>query len=79
MIASLLVMERVSAHITGTVWKIQVKVGDEVAAGSVLVILESMKMEMPVEAEGAGRVTEVHVAEGQAVDEGDPLVTIGPA
>ena len=72
-------MERISAHITGTVWKIQVKVGDEVAAGTVLVILESMKMEMPVEAEGPGRVTEVHVTEGQAVDEGDPLVTIGPA
>jgi acetyl-CoA carboxylase biotin carboxyl carrier protein len=78
MIASLLLMERVSAHITGTVWKIQVKVGDEVDAGSVLVILESMKMEMPVEAEGTGRVTEIHVAEGQAVDDGDPLVTIDP-
>jgi acetyl-CoA carboxylase biotin carboxyl carrier protein len=78
MIASLLLMERVSAHITGTVWKIQVKVGDEVDAGSVLVILESMKMEMPVEAEGKGRVTEIHVAEGQAVDDGDPLVTIDP-
>jgi acetyl-CoA carboxylase biotin carboxyl carrier protein len=70
-------MERVNAHITGTVWKIQVKVGDQVTAGTVLVILESMKMEMPVEAEAAGSVTEVHVTEGQAVDEGDPLVTIG--
>lgn len=79
LVASLGDMERISAHITGTVWKIQVKVGDEVAAGTVLVILESMKMEMPVEAEGVGRVTEVHVTEGQAVDEGDPLVTIGPA
>jgi acetyl-CoA carboxylase biotin carboxyl carrier protein len=72
-------MERVSAHITGTVWKIQVKVGDLVEPGTVLVILESMKMEMPLEAEGNGRVTEIHVAEGQAVDEGDALVTIGPA
>jgi acetyl-CoA carboxylase biotin carboxyl carrier protein len=72
-------MERIGAHITGTVWKIPVKVGDEVAAGTVLVILESMKMEMPVEAEGRGRVTEIHVTEGQAVDEGDPLVTIDPA
>jgi acetyl-CoA carboxylase biotin carboxyl carrier protein len=71
-------MERVSAHITGTVWKIQVKVGDEVEADTVLVILESMKMEMPLTAEGKGRVTEIHVTEGQAVDEGDPLVTIGP-
>jgi acetyl-CoA carboxylase biotin carboxyl carrier protein len=70
-------MERVNAHITGTVWKIQVKVGDQVTAGTVLVILESMKMEMPVEAEAGGTVSEVHVTEGQAVDEGDPLVTIG--
>jgi acetyl-CoA carboxylase biotin carboxyl carrier protein len=77
-IASVGPMEPVSAHITGTVWKIQVKVGDEVGEGTVLVILESMKMEMPVEAEGKGRVTAIHVAEGQAVDEGDPLVTIGP-
>jgi acetyl-CoA carboxylase biotin carboxyl carrier protein len=71
-------MEPVSAQITGTVWKIQVKVGDEVEPGTVLVILESMKMEMPLTAEEKGRVTEIHVTEGQAVDEGDPLVTIGP-
>ena len=69
-------MTKVAAPITGTVWKIQVKVGDEVQAGSVLVILESMKMEMPVEAEESGRVSEIHVAEGKPVEEGDPLVTL---
>jgi acetyl-CoA carboxylase biotin carboxyl carrier protein len=66
----------VNAHITGTVWKIEVKVGDEVAEGQVCVILESMKMEMPVEAPSAGKVEKVHVSEGQAVGEGDTLVTL---
>ncbi len=66
----------VNAHITGTVWKIEVKVGDEVAEGQVCVIIESMKMEMPVEAPSAGQVETVHVAEGQAVGEGDTLVTL---
>jgi len=69
-------MTKVTAPITGTVWKIPVKAGDEVRAGSVLVILESMKMEMPVEAEEGGRVAEIHVAEGNPVEEGDPLVTL---
>jgi acetyl-CoA carboxylase biotin carboxyl carrier protein len=67
----------VNAHITGTVWKIEVKEGDQVAEGQVCVILESMKMEMPVEAPQAGKVEKVHVAEGQAVSEGDALVTLG--
>jgi acetyl-CoA carboxylase biotin carboxyl carrier protein len=65
------------AHITGTVWKIEVKVGEQVAEGQVCVILESMKMEMPIEAPSSGKVEKVHVAEGQAVNEGDVLVTIG--
>jgi acetyl-CoA carboxylase biotin carboxyl carrier protein len=66
----------VSAHITGTVWKIEVKAGDAVAEGQVCVILESMKMEMPVEAPAAGTVEKVLVTEGQAVNEGDALVTL---
>jgi len=66
----------VEAHITGTVWKIEVKVGDEVAEGDTVVVLESMKMEMPVEAEDEGTVKEVLVEEGQAVSEGEPLVTL---
>lgn len=69
-------MADVAAHITGTVWKILVKEGDTVQLDQTLVILESMKMEMPVESPEAGRVARVHVSEGQAVDEGDPLVTL---
>ena len=67
----------VPAHITGTVWKIEKKVGDTVAPGDVLIILESMKMEMPVEAPVAGKVLEVKCKEAQPVSEGDVLVVIG--
>jgi acetyl-CoA carboxylase biotin carboxyl carrier protein len=66
----------IEAHITGTVWKIEVKVGDEVSEGDTVAILESMKMEMPVEAEDEGTVKEIVVAEGQAVSEGDTLVVL---
>jgi len=64
------------AHITGTVWKIEVKVGQPVAEYDVVAILESMKMEMPVESEFAGTVKEIVAAEGQAVLEGAPLVVL---
>jgi acetyl-CoA carboxylase biotin carboxyl carrier protein len=66
----------VEAHITGTVWKIEVEVGDTVEEGDAVVILESMKMEMPVEAEDEGRVKEILCEEGQSVSEGDPLVVL---
>lgn len=66
----------IKAHITGTVWKIEVKVGDKVEEGTVVAILESMKMEMPVEAEDEGVVEEILVKEGQAVTEGAPLVSL---
>ena len=69
-------MATVQAHITGTVWKIEVKEGEQVAEGQVCVILESMKMEMPVEAPRAGTVDKIAVAEGQAVNEGDVLLTL---
>jgi acetyl-CoA carboxylase biotin carboxyl carrier protein len=67
----------VPAHITGTVWKIETKVGDQVKSGDVLVILESMKMEMPVEAPDDGKVTEIRCKETQAVNEGDVLIVLG--
>lgn len=67
---------KVAAHITGTVWKIEVKVGDKVEEGQTLVILESMKMEMPVEAPEAGTIASIDCAEAQAVNEGDTLVTL---
>jgi acetyl-CoA carboxylase biotin carboxyl carrier protein len=66
----------VEAHITGTVWKIEVQVGDEVDEGDTVVILESMKMEMPVEAEDPGKVAEIRCEEGQSVSEGDVLVVL---
>ena len=65
----------VKAHISGIVFRIDVQVGDEVAAGDPVVTLESMKMEMPVEAEVAGKVTAIPVAEGDFVDE-DQVVAI---
>ena len=69
-------MANVEAHITGTVWKIEVKVGDTVEEGDTVVILESMKMEMPIEADDEGTVAEIRCEEGQAVSEGDTLVVL---
>jgi acetyl-CoA carboxylase biotin carboxyl carrier protein len=69
-------LAQVKAHITGTVWKIEVAVGDRVEEDDTVAILESMKMEMPVEAEDEGTVTKILVEEGQAVSEGDPLVEL---
>jgi acetyl-CoA carboxylase biotin carboxyl carrier protein len=66
----------IKAHITGTVWKIEVKPGDPVEETTVVAILESMKMEMPVEAETEGVVAKILVVEGQAVTEGAPLVEL---
>ena len=69
-------MPDVEAHITGTVWKIECKVGQEIDEGDTLVILESMKMEMPVESEDEGTVAEIRCEEGQSVSEGDTLVVL---
>lgn len=69
-------MSEIEAHITGTVWKIEVKAGDEVSEGDTVVILESMKMEMPVEAEDDGVVKEIVCSEGQSVTEGDTLIVL---
>jgi acetyl-CoA carboxylase biotin carboxyl carrier protein len=69
-------MADVAAHITGTVWKIEVKVGQTVSAGDTLVILESMKMEMPVESPEGGTVAEIRCRESQPVNEGDVLVVL---
>ncbi len=70
-------MADVTAHITGTVWKIECKIGQQVSAGDTLVILESMKMEMPVEATDPGVVKEIRCAEAQSVSEGDVLIVLG--
>lgn len=66
----------VCANITGTVWKIEVQEGDAVQAGQTVVILESMKMELPIEVERGGKVARVHVAEGQPVEQGAKLLTL---
>jgi len=66
----------IEAHITGTIWKIEVAVGDTVEEGDTVLILESMKMEMPVEAEDGGTVKEILVKEGQSVSEGEMLVEL---
>ncbi len=66
----------VTAHITGTVWKIEVKEGDAVNEGDTVVILESMKMEMPVESPAKGHVKEIKVKEGSPVEEGAVLLTL---
>lgn len=67
---------QIKAHITGTIWKIKVAVGETVGEGDVLVIIESMKMEMPIEAQDPGKVVEVRAKEGQPVNEGDVLLVI---
>jgi acetyl-CoA carboxylase biotin carboxyl carrier protein len=69
----------VKAHITGTVWKIEAPAGKEVSEGDTVIILESMKMEMPVEAPCAGTVREIKIKEGEAVDEGKVLAVIDEA
>ena len=68
--------EQIASPLAGTVWKIQAKAGDTVEEGAVLIILESMKMEIPVEATYNGTVLEIHTEEGKPVKEGDVLVSL---
>ena len=67
----------VRAEMVANVWKVVVAQGDTVAAGDTLVVLESMKMEIPVLAEVAGAVSTLAVAEGDVVQEGDLIAQIG--
>jgi acetyl-CoA carboxylase biotin carboxyl carrier protein len=66
----------VESQIAGSVWKIEKAVGDVVKEEDVLLILESMKMEIPVEAPCGGTLVEIRVAEGDAVEEGAILAVI---
>ncbi|HXJ20263.1 MAG TPA: acetyl-CoA carboxylase biotin carboxyl carrier protein subunit [Polyangia bacterium] len=68
----------VNAHITGTVWKITVQVGETVSEGQTVAILESMKMEMPVESPAAGKVSLIVAKEGQSIEEGAPILELTP-
>jgi acetyl-CoA carboxylase biotin carboxyl carrier protein len=67
---------RVRSEIAGSVWKIEVAVGDEVSEDDPLVILESMKMEIPLQAPRSGVVKEILVAEGEPIAEGEVVVII---
>jgi biotin carboxyl carrier protein len=71
-------MTEVRAEITANVWQVPATVGDTVAEGDELVILESMKMEIPVEAPSAGTITAVHCKPEDQVTEGDLLLVIDP-
>jgi biotin carboxyl carrier protein len=68
--------EEIKAHITGVGFQITTKPGDRVAAGDAVIVLESMKMEIPVEAPRAGVVKEIKVQEGQTVQEGDGVAVL---
>jgi biotin carboxyl carrier protein len=68
---------RVRSEIAGSVWKIEVAIGDTVAEDDPLVILESMKMEIPLLAPQSGVVREILVAEGEPIAEGDIAVILG--
>ena len=70
-------MGEVRAEITANVWKVRVVAGSTVAEGDELVILESMKMEIPVITETGGTVTELRVNEGDVVQEGDVIAVVG--
>jgi len=70
------VAEEVRAEMVANVWKVVVSQGDSVEEGDTLVILESMKMEIPVVTESAGTVSELKVGEGDVVQEGDVIAVI---
>lgn len=67
----------VRSEMVANVWKVLVETGDAVSAGDTLAILESMKMEIPVESPAAGKVQDVRVAEGAQVQEGEVIAVIG--
>lgn len=71
-------MEEVRAPMAGNIWKIECAVGDAIAADDVVIVLEAMKMEAEVYAPVGGTVSEITIKEGQAVEDGDLLLTIQP-
>jgi biotin carboxyl carrier protein len=70
-------LTEVEAQIAGNVWKIEKSVGEAVQEEDVILIIESMKMEIPVEAPRAGMILEIRVAEGDSIEEGAVLAVIG--
>lgn len=69
-------MSEIVASMAGNVWKVLVKVGDQIEVDQDVVILESMKMEIPIAAEFDGTVVEVKINEGDFVNEGDVIVVV---
>jgi len=67
---------KVESLVSGTVWKVERRIGDTLAEGETILIVESMKMEIPIDAPAAGRLTEVRVAEGESVSEGQVLALL---
>lgn len=70
-------MHKVLSDVTGTVWKVEVQPQQQVAAGETLLIVESMKMEIPISAPGAGVVREIFFAEGEIIEDGQVVALLG--
>ena len=70
-------MGKIRSEVSGSVWKVEVVVGQKVNEGDTLVVVESMKMEIPVTAPSAGTVTEILVAEGEAVVDDQVILMLG--
>ncbi len=69
----------IASTVTGTVWKIEAREGDLLARGQSLLLVESMKMEIPIEAPVRGRLLKLHVVEGEGVAEGQAIASFEPA
>ncbi|WP_078390808.1 acetyl-CoA carboxylase biotin carboxyl carrier protein subunit [Shouchella patagoniensis] len=69
-------MKQITATMAGNVWKVTVQLGDTVEVGQEVAILESMKMEIPIEAEVEGKVKAIQKPEGEFVNEGDVLIEL---
>jgi acetyl-CoA carboxylase biotin carboxyl carrier protein len=69
-------MQKIYSEVSGSIWKLEVQTGQTVAVGDVLMIVESMKMEIPVESPTSGTVRELLVAEGEAVEDGQWLLSL---
>jgi acetyl-CoA carboxylase biotin carboxyl carrier protein len=69
-------MKEITSNMAGNIWKVLVRVGEEVEANQEVVILESMKMEIPIETEQSGRIIEIKIKEGDFVNEGDVIITL---
>ena len=69
-------INRIESLVTGTVWKLERQTGDTLAEGETILIIESMKMEIPIDAPAAGTLRELLVAEGESVTEGQVLAVV---